>query len=1072
MNQEQLNQLVTNLLSADNEVRKSAEAQYDSLVHGNATWMMCCLSELCASTENTSTMQMGLVLLKKLFGNKSDCFDTADAETQNAVKGLMLQVLGKAAFGAQRALAAACVSALVVKLKNIEKEWDELWKSIFQIIEDLESAHQLKTICCEIIAATGPSLTEHFEANVVRVAAGLKNCLLDPSVDSRKAALDAIFNLTMCRPSRELADLVPLILQAVQDALNASNWGDAEALTGKLAEGVSHSATLFERHTAPLLQGLMEVASAPSVAPGARHMAIEALLTYCESEPKTARKVPDFSTSFLRLLFEYTVNPAIPDDWDVKGVNTDEDDLDEDLDETVGSSGIDRLASALGGRKLEALAQQLFSENIQSPDWKQRNAALLLITYVAEGMSSVLEKHLKSIVCMVLPALRDDMKYVRASALDCLTQMSTDFAPQLQENLCHMILPAVVQCLEDPIPAVATRAARCLDSFFDRCEEDEEDSPHFVKEFERYVEGLCASLVSLLRQTPHQFLREDCLGALSSIISTCKDMLKPYVNNLVPVFQEVLAVPDSPDVIQMKCKAIECTTLLACGVGREGFGPYAEHMCNYLRDLLQHLSQEECKDDMRLRYVMRGWTCMTDCLREDVVPYLQVVLPVLLSMVNMECDMEVENAEVGEEDDEDEQGRKSGGEVATMRVVVPGVGVKKIKLHTGLIEEKDLAASVLSAMLTYLGKHLGPHLPAIAESAVKLLSFQSNSSIRESGAAILDEVLNAYEVDERAHLAVAIMDPLLNQFADEDELDASSAMSVVISRCIDSAPGLVSQDTVTVIGEKVLAVLERAMENRVQSLESQVGENDEDELDRLQGEEEEADTLISDTCNVLDKMLERAGDVFAPVFLVMFAPVLEKLLQKNEKDSVVTCGLALLCGLVEHAPNHIGSFIPTIVESCLDFAQSREDCDLLQSAFYLMNLLLQYFGRNPDPSTPEFVHRVSSLFTRFIAVQRTGDYESTTCNAVSAAATLLHLFHSTLPEQGLVEVLTLVVSNLPVRGDDVEARRVHEKVLMWVVQQHPVIQGRGRHAGEIVARMKAADQDVLNEVTKNQLAAM
>ncbi|KAG8343672.1 hypothetical protein TRVL_05497 [Trypanosoma vivax] len=1073
MNKEQFEQLVSSLLSPDNAARKAAETQYESILHTNGAWMMCGLCELCATTDNASLMQMSLVLLKKLFSSKSDIFDCADAETQNGVKRLLLPVLGKAAFGPQRAVAASCVGALVVKMNAMKQEWVDLWQNIFQILNNPESDHQLQTICCEIIAATGPSLATYFDTNMAQVATGLRNCLAVPFVDTRKSALEAIFSIAMCKPSPKLAELVPLMLQAVQDALNESNWNDAEQLTAKLADGVSHSAALFDGHTAQLLQGLMEVASTPSVASGARHMAIETLLSYCESEPKTVRKVPNFSTSFLQLLFEYTVNPSLPDDWDVKGVNPDEDDLDDESDDSVGSSGIDRLSSALGGRKLEALAQHLFSTNIQSPDWKRRNAALLLITYVAEGMSSVLEKHLESIVRAVLPALRDDMKYVRASALDCITQMSTDFAPQLQEKLSHIVLPEVMACIKDPIPAVATRAVRCIDSFFDRCEEDDDEEPaEYIQQFEVYVEELCVSIVTLLQQTAHKFVREDCLGALSSIISTCKGQLKPFVNSLVPVFQEVLATPDAPEIIQMKCKAIECTTLLACGVGRECFGAYAEHMCNYLRDLLQHLANGDNKDDMRMRYVMRGWTCMTECLKEDVVPYLQVVLPVLLYMTNMECDMEVENAEVGEDDASEDDNQAENGEVSTMRVVVPGVGVRKVKLHTGLIEEKDLAASVLSAMLSYLGKHLGPHLPAIAESAVKLLGFQSNSSIRETGALILDGVLDAYEPHERTHLAVAIMDPLLNQYAVEDELDASSAMSIVVSRCIDCAPALVSKETVNAISEKVLGVLLRAMENREGSLQSQVGENDEDELDRLQEEEEEADTLICDTCDVLDKMLERAGDVFAPVFTVQFAPVLAKMLNSAEKDSMVTCGLSLLCGLVEHAPNHVAGFIPTIVTSCIEFARNRKNHDLLQSAFYLMNVLLQYFEHHPHAAAQEFIVEVNNVLIHYMSAQHTSDYEQTTCNALSAAVTFLSAFHTTLPGPQVTQILGCVVNNLPAGGDEVEARRVHERVLMWVVQQHPLLHGMESCGQEIVARVRRASQDMLNEATQNQLQLM
>ncbi|KEG12959.1 karyopherin beta [Trypanosoma grayi] len=1076
MDKAQLQQLLDNLLSADNAVRNAAEAEYESLVQSNDVWMMCGLSEICATTESTTFMQMGLVLLKKLFGSKSDCFAKSDAQTQAGVKGLLLQVLGKAAFGPQRGLAAACVSALAVKLHGMNQEWEELWRNIFQILGNVESQGELKLICCEIIAATGTVMANYFTAHVDSIVAGMRNCLTDKSVATRKGALEAVISIAMCVPVSNLQQLVPLMLQSVQDALNESNWDDAEKLTAKLADGVANSAALFERHTGALLQGLMEVASAPSVAPGARHMAIETLVTYCESEPKTVRKVPNFSTSFLQLLFQYTLNPVLPDNWDNMGVNADEDELEEASDDAVGCSGIDRVASALGGRKLEALAQQLFSENIHSTDWKRRNAAILLITYAAEGMVPVLEKHLEHIVPAVVPALQDEVKYVRASALDCLTQLSCDFAPRLQESLCHCVLPGVMECLKDSVPAVATRAARCIDSFFDSCEGENDDDDGDNKEalihlFEGYIEGLCVSLVTLLRQTSHQFLREDCLGALSSVISTCKGLLKPYVNHLVPVFQEVLAMPESPETVTMKCKAIECTTLLACGVGRDCFGPYAQEMCNYLRDLLEHIAGGTKNDDMRLRYVLRGWTCMTECLKEDVVPYMQIVMPVLISMMNVECDTQVENAEVGCDDDENDDDEHEK-DVTTMRVVVPGVGVKKVKVHTGLIEEKDLAASVVSAMLTYVGKHLGSHLHPITESAVRLLDFQSDSSIRESGALILDGVLDACEPAEQAHLAAIVLQPLLNQYAEEDDLEVSSAMSVVISRCIDCAPTLVSPDTVAAIGEKVHGVLERAMGDRSQSLQSQREENDEDELDRLKEEEEEADALIRDTCELLEKMLERAGSVFAPVFMSTFSQALEMMLRADEKDQMVLCGIGLLCSLVEHTPDHVTGFIPTIAMSALNFARRRTDPSVMQSSFYLMNLLLQYYERRANPSGPDFAKQTLEIFSNYTAVPHDKSHEGAICNAVSMAVTLLTLYCQAMPAPQVAQTLDRVISCLPAGGDDVEACRLHERVLMWVVQTHPLLQGNAEHAKNIVMRLKTAGADVLNKSTQDQLAYM
>lgn len=66
-------------------------------------------------------------------------------------------------------------------------------------------------------------------------------------------------------------------------------------------------------------------------------------------------------------------------------------------------------------------------------------------------------------------------------------------------------------------------------------------------------------------------------------------------------------MPDSPEVMSVKCKAIECVTLLACGVGKEVFAPYTKSVCDYLTQLCANGLRN---DDSRFRFVLRGWTCM------------------------------------------------------------------------------------------------------------------------------------------------------------------------------------------------------------------------------------------------------------------------------------------------------------------------------------------------------------------------------------------------------------------------------------------------------------------------------
>lgn len=90
-------------------------------------------------------------------------------------------------------------------------------------------------------------------------------------------------------------------------------------------------------------------------------------------------------------------------------------------------------------------------------------------------MQSVFKSELNNLVNAVVPLINDPVKYVRASALDCISQFSVDFAPTLQHKLYSNILPAVIAAVHDPVPHVASCAARCLDSFFDSIVDDDDD---------------------------------------------------------------------------------------------------------------------------------------------------------------------------------------------------------------------------------------------------------------------------------------------------------------------------------------------------------------------------------------------------------------------------------------------------------------------------------------------------------------------------------------------------------------------------------------------------------------------
>lgn len=1095
MDPSQLSQLLSHLRSADNEARKAAEEQLDSLSQSQPVWLMHALAEVCATTEDTGNVTLVLILLRKLFNTSTDpaltggaepvpVFGTADAATQAAVKGRLLQVLGTAAYGPQRGSAGACVSALAVAINKGGQQWDELWTSIFQILGAAESDNELKAICCDIIATVAGSMTDFLLQQRAPLTQGLGLCLGSSGSNTKvvkESAFKAIVALVPLGFQSDFGPLVPAMLGSIQECLNAGHWDTAETLLMCIVQGLADSPQLFEQQGMALLTGLMQVATSAETPAKVRHSAVEGLLTFCEELPKAARKVPRFVTSFFELLFQYSLSPEFPESWDTSNsVLEDEDELDEVSDYLIACSGLDRMAQAIGGRKLKDTAQRLFMENIPSPDWKHRHAAVSLICHVTEGMQAAFAKQIGALVAAIVPCIADESKYVRSMALETFAQLCQDFAPHPQVEFHGQFLPPVIGALRDPIPHVAASAARCLDSAFDsvitdEMDEDDDDIEEYARMFAPYAGQVCNDCVTLIQSTNVESAREAALGALSSLISTVKDQMTPFTAALVPVFQAVLAQPDSPEIMDSKCKAIECVTLLATGVGKEAMGGYAQSICEFLQAICQ---QGIKNDDPRFRFVLRGWTCMIECLKQDSMPYVDGIMPMLLGLMDLDCDIVLVEANVGDED-EDEADAAAG--IECVRIVIPGVGERVAKVHTSLIEDKELACNIVSSIMMELGTNLSNYFPQIARSAIKLLDFKANDSIRESGALLLTSVMEAYvemgSPDSQA-LAAEALPPLLNALAEEPEADITGTLMECVSNCVAAFPAIVTAQNVRIISEKLQVTLDQQVKLRRAVMGKKAGEQDEDELDDLEGQDAGLCENIRCTTDLIGTLLERAGPIFGPIFSERFFPTVAAWLQPSEDDFFVSRGLVIICDFVEHAAAQVALVLPTLMSSSLAFATSRTDEGVLQSDFYLINNLLQYLSNPANNASgvnaAAFAAQCQQALAAYLAapMAATEDYRSTTDNAISTYVTLLQCFGEALGPQTVSQMLQALASALPCADDDIEARRVHDRVLSWVTGSHPMLAANPGADQALVARIKAAKPDFLSDAAKEQLARM
>lgn len=108
------------------------------------------------------------------------------------------------------------------------------------------------------------------------------------------------------------------------------------------------------------------------------------------------------------------------------------------------------------------------------------------LTHAGEGTQRTMEDELGNILQYIVPYVRDPHERVRYAACNALGQMSTDFAPELQQTYHELVVPALINTMvckremdgagihgvltsmamqEDSNPRVQTHAAAALVNF-------------------------------------------------------------------------------------------------------------------------------------------------------------------------------------------------------------------------------------------------------------------------------------------------------------------------------------------------------------------------------------------------------------------------------------------------------------------------------------------------------------------------------------------------------------------------------------------------------------------------------
>lgn len=232
------------------------------------------------------------------------------------------------------------------------------------------------------------------------------------------------------------------------------------------------------------------------------------------------------------------------------------------------------------------------------------------------------------------------------------------------------------------------------------------------------------------------------------------------------------------------------------------------------------------RNDPQRSYLLSAWQRICLKMKERFAPYLNEIMPSVLSMASLKPSMGIEGA--GDANIED-----------VLNEVKPdSKGERRANIMTDEIEEKDTAIQMLIVFVEELGAGCVDYIPQISQILLGLTEFSASENIRNSAAGALPALVkcfkeaNPHNVAQMHELAKQYSNNIIQAMESETETDCLVCQAQAIKEIVEEAgPGLLQPESVTQFSDKVFEFI-RQSENRIQ-------ENTKYEKDNMQGEEED-----------------------------------------------------------------------------------------------------------------------------------------------------------------------------------------------------------------------------------------
>jgi hypothetical protein len=1057
-------ELLKALNSNENAVRQKAETMYQQAKAGEPDSLMIGLMTVLSSADvDEAIRKHGAVLMRQLVmrGEQKDfVFARIQPQHQQQVAAELLNRFEQeTALKVQKKIGEV-VSKLAEYVCDKEDPRGSLapgtcgWPALLPLVFRMADATSCTSVdSCEsamrLLRDVVPTLKDDIVAAKQQLGQILQLGLTHASVKVRTAALLLVCEVVTQTEKKAWLPLLQTAGILIQVLMQLAGANEEELLQESIQAFIDVATVEPDFFKNQLQQSLEPAKFMAGVArsrevsdSGLRGMAMEWLVTYLEKRTKWLTKnlqtyTPLVLQTCMDLMLELEDGE---DDLKVWALRMDDEEGEEDADDLLhtGEEAIDRVAEAVQPVQMDALTGPLFQligHYTNQDQWQAKHAGLAAVKQTIEYIEDT--SHVDQMADLLIKHLEHPHPRVRYTALHAMGQLANDQAPHFQETKHKIVMPILLQKMDDPVDRVAAMAMSAFVSFG-----EELDRALMLG----YAQGFMQKLVSKLQATQHRGLREESITSIAVIAGVIEKDFSAYYDGIMPMLKQFVLHATSEKENRLRGKSFECMSLLGVAVGKEKFLPDA-------RDAIaEMLKMDVAADDVQREYIKEATERICTCLKKDFLCFLPNVLPGIYKNLKLEDVGNLPGGQPGsvQEDDDETYVQVSTGEGGL------------VKVRTARFEEMTSSANLLHTFCTEMEGAFFDAVPSTAEALLPLLSTTDDMSylcdevrgiaLRTWGLLIKSARQGATERSMPLDLAGQLLRTGLQKtFAvlekNQDPESLAETAGSMVESIKNVGVGVLTDGEVPELANKLFALMEQSLvriqaadtvRQKQQSEDAQVPrEVNDEENDDDKDEEIETEKGL---CNHYEECLGALMGANPQGFLQCLQVTADriKVLISTKQHRVLA--LYLACDLLENLKAQSESTWPVFMEEAFRALGDTEQPEAATASAYAVNLAA------PLPSfdrlAPEAFRRLVKIVGGPRPKKRDEKGKMAFDNAVAALLTLCAEKEQCCPpDVGAAAAWSLVVKGLPMKDDEDEAKKVHDKVVDLLMAQNQGLLG-------------------------------